>query len=178
MSRIIIIIAILLSADLLAAGSLWYGFTTMQEKKADEAKQRAEVIAEGAKGAKLAALAQSIALAQNDRKILAKYLFDPSEENQIKFISQMEGLSAVTGASVTISSLNMSGNKVHAEFVLRGKWAQIYHTLRLVEELPTRAEVNRFSVTRSAVNTADTKANPDDWNGSIALDILSLQPVK
>lgn len=178
MSRIIITIAILLSVDILASGLLWYGYTTMQTKKGDEAKQREELLAEGEKREKRNALSQSIALAADDRKLLAKYLFDPSEENQIQFISQMEGLGQATGASVTISSLNVSGNKVHAEFTIKGRWSQIYHTLRLVEELPTRTEVNRFSASRSGVSAGSAQENSDEWSGNLSLDITSLRTTK
>ncbi len=175
MSRTLITILILLLADMLVAGLLWYGYTTMQTKKSDEAQQREELLAEGSKSDKLSALSKSIALAEDDRKILAKYLFDPSEENQIKFISEMEGLGTATGASVTISSLSVSGNKVHAEFVLKGTWSQVYHTLRLVEELPTRTLVNRFSATRS---TSGAEGRPDEWSGGLSLDITSLRPTQ
>lgn len=175
MSRIIITIIVLILADTLTAGLLWYGYTTMQTKKNDEAKQREELRDEGAKSEKLSALSHSIALAEDDRKLLAKYLFDPSEENQIRFISQMEALGTATGASVTISSLNVSGNKVHAEFVIKGKWSDIYHTLRLVEELPTRTEVNRFSATRGGGGGQESS---DEWTGNLSLDIISLRPAQ
>jgi hypothetical protein len=176
MSRIIITIIILLAADILAAGLLWYGYTTMQTKKSDEAKQREELLAEGAKSEKLSALSESIALAEDDRKLLSKYLFDPSEENQIKFISEMEGLGTASGASVVISSLTVGENKVHAEFVLKGTWTQVYHTLRLVEELPTRTEVSRFSASRSSAGGAE--GTSDEWSGNLSLDIISLRPTQ
>lgn len=175
MSRIIITIIVLVLVDTLTAGLLWYGYTTMQTKKSDEAKQQEELREEATKREKLNALSRSIALAEEDRKLLAKYLFDPSEENQIRFISQMEALGASTGASVTISSLALSGNKVHAEFMLKGTWPEIYHTLRLVEELPTRTEVNRFSASRSA---SGGQENSDEWSGNLSLDIISLRPTQ
>lgn len=176
MSRIIITIIILLAVDALTAGMLWYGYTTMQTKKSDEAKQQEELVAEGAKREKLSALSRSIELAEDDRKLLAKYLFDPSEESQIRFISQMEGLGAATGASVTIGSLNVSGNKVHAEFTIKGKWSEVYHTLRLVEELPTRTEVNRFSASHGG--SSGGQENSDEWTGNLSLDITSLRPAQ
>lgn len=176
MSRIIITIIILLVIDICAAGLLWFGFTTMQEKKSDEAKHREEIFEEGQKGQRLTALSRSIELAEADRKLLTKYLFDPREENQIRFISQIEGLRASTGAIVTVSALSVSGNRVRADVTLKGSWTQLFHTLRLVEELPTRMLVNRFSVSR--VNTAEGQENSDAWSGSLSLEIISLLPTQ
>lgn len=176
MKKIFNIIIVLVIIDAVAAGALWFGYSTMQDKKAQEGKLGSDIAAENQKGTKLASLRHTLDLAQQDQEILEKYLLDPSEESQIRLISQMEGLgSMTTGASVVTNSLDLSGNKIHGEFTLTGTWAQIYHVLSLIELMPTRIEINRFSVTRSDTSGGNGKTvDANDWRGSVSVDWNSL----
>ena len=92
MPRITKIIIIFLLVDIIGAGLLWYGYTSMQDKKTEESGIRKDLALEAEKGEKMVALQHSLDLAEPDRQALEQYLFDPSDESLIKFISQMEGL--------------------------------------------------------------------------------------
>jgi hypothetical protein len=176
MSRTIQIIIIFLLADIAVGGLLWYGHTNMQEKKTVEAGLRKDIAGENDKGKKMLALRRSVDLAEPDRVALEQYLFDSSDENLIKFISQMEHLGiAVTGAAVEVRSLDRSGANVHGEFAISGTWSQLYHVLRLVEEIPTHVVVNRFSVQHADISSGAVRGNSDTWSGSLSIDITSLR---
>lgn len=175
MSRIVKIFIIFLLIDILGGGLLWYGYTTMQDKKVEELQLRKELAEEVAKGQKIIALRRSLDQAKSDRKALEQYLFDPSDESLIKFISQVEHLGlATTGATVETRSLDRSGANVHGEFAITGSWSQLHHFLRLVEELPTRVIINRFEVKQTDVSGGAGKESIERWSGSLSLDITSI----
>lgn len=175
MSRILKIFIIFLLIDMLGAGLMWYGYTTMQDKKTEESQLRKELAEEVAKGQKTIALRRSLDQAESDRKALEQYLFDPSDESLIKFISQMEHLGlATTGATVETRSLDRSGANVHGEFGVTGTWSQVHHFLRLVEELPTRVIISRFELKRTDASGGAGKESIERWNGSLSIDITSL----
>jgi hypothetical protein len=170
---------IFLLADSIGAGLLWYGYAGMQSKKTVESGLRKDLAKEDEKGQKIVALRRSIELAEPDRKALEQYLFDPSDENLIKFISQMEQLGiTTTGAVVETRSLDRSGAKVHGEFTITGSWTQLYHFLRLVEELPTRVVINQFNVRRTDVLGGAGKDTAESWSGSLSLDLASLKAIQ
>lgn len=175
MRRTINIIVIVLVVDILCGGALWYGFTTMQEKKTEETQLRKDLLVESQKGEKQSALQHSLELAEGDRKELEKYLFNLSEENQIRFISQMEELGTSTGAVVETRSLDISGSKVHGEFALKGTWSQLNHVLRLIEQLPTRVVISQFSIQRVGPADSKVREGSEAWSGSISIDITSLR---
>lgn len=174
MSRITKILIIFLIADSIGAGLLWYGYTSMQEKKTEESGIRKDIALEAEKGQKIVALRRSIELAEPDRKALEQYLFDPSDENLIKFISQMEQLGLMTtGAVVETRALDRSGAKVHGELTVTGSFPQLYHFLRLIEEIPTRVVINRFDMSRGNI-----VEGVESWSGSLSIDLTSLKSVK
>lgn len=175
MSRITQIIIVFLLLDVLGAGLLWYGYTGMQGKKTEESQLHKELDDENKKGQKIIALRNSLDLAEPDRKTLKQYLFDSSDENLIKFISQMEQLGVMTtGAVVETRSLDRNGTVVHGEFGLTGSWSQLFHMLRLVEEIPTHVVINRFDLRRMDISVQG-KENAESWSGSLSLDITSLR---
>lgn len=173
MRRIFNIVIILSLVDLLGGGLLWYGYTTMQDKKTEEVGIRRSLLEENQKEQKLALLRHSIDLATDDQKKLEKYLFDPRDENQIQFISQMEQLGLkTTGALVETRSLDRGASAVHGEFSLIGTWSQMYHVLRLIEEIPTHLVISKFNMQHT--NNSAAKVEGDAWSGGISIDLVSL----
>ncbi len=180
MSRIFQIFIVLLVLDLSGLGLLWYGYSNMQSKKDEETALRASIAKEGEKGQKLAALRRTLALAEKDRALLRGYLFDPSIENQIRFISMLEQFgTSTTGALVETRSLDLTLSApqlIRGDFTLTGTWSQLYHFLRIVESLPLRININRFDMKRTE---APTVLKPfETWSGSLSMDIVGLKPVK
>ena len=172
MSRILQFVIVLVVLNISGAGILWYGYTNMQDNKAKEADLRSQLAEENKKGEKLNSLKETLQLAEKDKEALEKYLFDPSEESQIKLISQMEQFgSSTTGALVNTTSLELSGSKLHGEFAISGTWNQLYYFLRLVEVFPTHIVINRFEVR----NANDSKNTYDHFTGTLSLDFVSLR---
>lgn len=173
---------ILLVLNLLGVGLLWYGYSTMQEKKAQEADLRSQIAEESQKGLKLKVLSETLASAERDREALEKYLFDPSEESQIGLISQMEHLGiSTTGALVSMTSLELSTadpKSLHGELAISGTWSQLYYLLRLIEVLPTKVVIGRFAInTTPSTSGTDVpaKSGPDRWVGTLSFDFASLR---
>ncbi len=180
MRRILQIFFILLLLDIVGLGALWYGYSGMQDKKDEEMALRASISKEGEKGQKLASLRRTLTLAEKDRAALAGYLFDPSIESQIKFISLLEHFgTSTTGALVETRALDLTQGTpamIRGEFALTGTWSQLYYFLRIVESLPLRTNINRFEIKRSE---APTVLKPmETWTGSLSMDIVGLKSVK
>ena len=173
MSRILQFMIVLVVLNVVGVGVLWYGYTSMQENKIKEADLRTQLVKENQKGEMLSSLKETLRLALRHKDSLEKYLFDPSEESQIKLISQVEQLgSSTTGALVNTTSLNLStAQKLNGEFTISGTWGQLYYLLRLIEAFPTRIVINRFEVK----NGNDTKSELDHWAGTLSLDFVSLK---
>ncbi len=171
MKRNFQILAVLAAVVLALGGLLWWSYTHMHEKKAEEVALRSELVEESQKGSKMNAQKRTLALVEADHKELATFLYEQSEESQIKFISQIEGLgTTTTGALVETKSLSLvtagDSPSFNGEFAISGTWSQVYHTLRLIEEFPTRIEIERFDV---------KKTDGDSWSGTFSLNLLSLK---
>src|SRR5437879_6441881 len=106
-SRILQFMIVLIVLNIAGAAGLWYGYSAIEDNKAKEADLHTQLAEENQKGQKLNSLKETLRLAEADKESLEKYLFDPSEENQIKLLSQMEQLGSTTsGALVTTTSLD------------------------------------------------------------------------
>lgn len=177
--NILIVLALL---DAVGAGFFWYGYTQMADIKQHESDLRSQLAEEQQKGRKLDALRSTLASAAKDREQLERYLIDPSDENQIQLIAQIEQLGLKTsGVAVTTTSFDyLAASKVptlHGEFTMNGTWKEMYHFLRLIEEFPTRITVNRYDI-HSAPRTDSTSPNLDNWAGSISIDFAGLKQLQ
>lgn len=161
---------VLLVLDLAGLGGLWYGYTIMQEGKEEAITLQKGLDEEEQKGQGVADMRRTLSLAEKDYQLLAPYLYDASEESQIRFISEIEGLGiSTTGALVetrTFDLVSGTPKSFHGEFSLTGTWSQLYRFLRLIEEFPGRIVVGRFDV---------RAANAGTWEGGMTLDLISLK---
>lgn len=174
MRRTLHILILLLVLDLVGAGALWYGYSFMHDKKTGAGGLTQELVLEKQRGERLSALRGALESSREDHLAIEEYLFDPSEENQIAFLSILEGMGLpTTGAAIAVTSFELTKDaprKIRADMTVTGTWGQQFHVLRLIESLPTRTAVERFSIRR-----AQTTPNaPDAWQGNIAFEILSI----
>ena len=180
MRRTLHILLALLLLDLLGGGLLWFGYTHMEEGKQQKADLRQELVMENQKGEKLKSLRKTLSLAEADHAALERYLFDPSEESQIQFLSLLEDLGGkTTGAAVVTSAFDLSNSDprtIHTDLAISGSWKELYHLLCLIESLPTHVVVDRYTVVRKEMTGPGT----DLWQGGLAFGIMSvkLEPVK
>jgi Tfp pilus assembly protein PilO len=174
MRRTLNILIVLLILNLIGGGLLWLGYTQIEEGKQTKAALRQELLVENQKGDKLKSLRRTLSLAENDREAMERYLFDPSEENQIKFLSLLEELGLqTTGAAVVTSSFDVSNSDprtVHTELAVSGSWKELYHLLRLIESLPTHVAVDRYTIMRK-----EAIGGVDLWQGGLAFGIMSVK---
>ncbi|GEM_PF-1740791 len=176
MKKTLHIVIVLFVVDILVIGLLYWGNTIMVGKKAEETAVLQSSRDETDRAAKLTDLRRTLQTAEKQREIFTKNLFDPTEENQIRFLSEMEQLGTSTsGALVETQTLSLtpSPRALHGEFSIKGTWKQVFHTLRLIEEYPARIVINRFSVSRTSAGTATAL---EIWDANISLDMINLKP--
>lgn len=173
---------VLLVLNLLGLGFLWYGYSSMMDKKVKEGDLRSQIAEENLKGLKLKILSDTLVSAERDREALEKYLLDPSEESQIDLISRMEHMgSSTTGTLVNTTSLDLAGSQpkiLHGEFAVSGTWSRLFYLLRLVEALPTKVVINRFVINSNPnVVSGETPVinGFERWSGTLSLDFASLK---
>lgn len=165
------ILAVLSVVVIALGGLLWWSYTLMHDKKAEEVTLRSELLEESQKGNKMKAQKRTLALVANDHKELVTFLYESSEESQIKFISEIEQLgTTTTGALIETKTLNLvttgESPSFYGEFSVSGTWSQVHHVLRLLEEFPSRIVIERFDV---------QKTGGDAWSGAFSLDLTSLR---
>ncbi len=164
--RTILILMFLI--DLLGLGGLWYGYTVMQSEKSKEIELRKELLVQEQEGKLTSAQKRMLTSTKLDRELLSQFIFEPSDEDQIDFISRIERLgTSTTKATVETVSLEIGKtNILSGEFSIKGTWPQVYHTLRLLEEFPARVVITRFDA---------REAGSGMWTSSVKLDLLSMK---
>ncbi|OGZ04906.1 MAG: hypothetical protein A3C93_03865 [Candidatus Lloydbacteria bacterium RIFCSPHIGHO2_02_FULL_54_17] len=174
MKRTLNIFIALLVVDLLVGGAFWFGYSAINAKKDKETELRKELADEVKKVAQQAALRRALKQAEKERGALEKYFYDPGEESQIDFVSQIEGLGTpVSGVIVETGSLSLTTGgapSFYGEISFKGKWEETYHFLRLLETFPARLIIRRF--TAQSLGGSDTVAL---WSGSASVDLTSLK---
>ncbi|OGZ05496.1 MAG: hypothetical protein A2845_05795 [Candidatus Lloydbacteria bacterium RIFCSPHIGHO2_01_FULL_49_22] len=174
MKRILHILMILLALDAFMAAGLWWGYTVIQSKKDEGSELRKELLLQDQKGRNLIALKRTLATVEKDHEEMLKFLYDPSDESQIDFVSRMEQLgSSTTGARIETVSLDLSTDaqpSLRGSFSMSGTWGQMYHFLRLLEEFPSHLTISRFEVKGSGAGGV--------WSGTAAIVLDSLKSVQ
>ncbi len=176
MKKTLNIVIVLIALDIAVVGLLYWGNMIMVDKKGEETAVLQSSKEETERAAKLTDLRRTLQAAEKQRETFAKHLFDPTEENQIRFLSEMEQLGTSTSKALLETqtiSLSSSPRALHGEFTIKGTWEQVFHTLRLIEEYPERIVISRFSVSRTSAGTATT---PEVWSANIVLDMINLKP--
>lgn len=173
MTRSYTLIIVLLVLNLIGGFGLWYGYTSILDKKTEESNVRAELSDETEQSSKLKTLQRTFTLASAEEEKLLRYMFEITDEGKISFISRMEQLGAsTTGATLETKSLNFINTEpksFHGEFSLRGRWVDLYHVLRLTEEFPAKIVIKRFDARGEA---------GENWDGTLSLDVTGLHNTK
>lgn len=168
MKPIHIILLMLFALDVLGIGGLWYGSTIMRTEKDREITIRQDLLNEEQGTKKILGQQRLLQSTEAERQALSEFLFKPTDEDQIKFISSIERLGTSTsGAVVETVSLDIAKtNILSGEFSIKGTWPQIYHTLRLIEEFPARIVVTKMDAKEGSSGM---------WNGSVRIELLSIK---
>ncbi len=177
MKKIYNILIILLLLNVAGGALLWFGYGRIQALKTEEATLMLNIAEADQKSRRLVTLRQTLYEAKKERDELASFLVDPREENQIKLIAQIEELGAsTTGATVNVTAFNLTTGKepvIHGDFSFSGQWRSMYHFLSLIESLPTKLIISRFSLQESGQGTPQEK-----WSGVLSVDFVALQSQK
>ena len=168
------LLAILLILDILGGVAFWFGYTSMQVKKNEEIELRKQLVEENDKGKKLTALQRSLSSVAKEHAELSAFLYDPSEEGQLAFVSEIESLGTSTSrALVETASFAIGADEpagFRGSFSMKGTWGEIFHFIRLLEEYPSNLIITRFDVRNAQT---DKK-----WMGSVSINLNSIKPTK
>ena len=179
MKKVLNILIVLSCLDLVGIGAFWYGYSSLQDLKAHETDLRSQIADQDQQAQKLAALKGTLTAAIKERTDLEHFLVDPSDENQISLISEIEGLGTTTGASLETTSFALVDGTpplLHGEFAVGGTWSQLYRVLRLIESYPSRVVVDRYDIHLTTISDPG-KPSVDRWDGTLGIDFAALKQV-
>ena len=164
---------LLLALNIIGVAGLWFGFVMMRDTKSKEASLREELLTENQKSEQTDKSKRVLLNTKKDREELSQFLYGTSDEDQIKFISDIEYMGTSTsGALVETLQLELTKTKppvLRGEFTIKGTWGQLYHVLRLIEELPSRVNITRFEA---------KSGSGDQWLGAVKIDLVSLKETR
>src|SRR3989338_1747062 len=107
MKRAIHLLIILILIDLVCATGMWFGFAHLRDKKVEEISLIDQVEEETRLGQDLLSLKRTLLTTDRAQSEITKYLYDVSEEGQIKFVTQIEQLGTTTGVMIETQSLEV-----------------------------------------------------------------------
>jgi Tfp pilus assembly protein PilO len=106
-----------------------------------------------------------------------------NKDKIIDFLSQIESLGEVSGAKVSIISVD-EGNAgdpqdiVRVSFNAAGSWAQVFKTISLIDHLPIAFSVSRMQISKeiSEGDTIKGKSGParSFWNAAVEATAIKL----
>ncbi len=167
------VLVLLFALNILGGVGLWFAYNMMSDAKVLETEMRGQLLAESQKNDQLVKLKRTLSAAQKDREELESFLYSTSDEDQIEFISSIEQMgTSSSGALVEATQLELTKVPppvLRGDFAVRGTWGELFHVLRLIEESPSRINVNRFEV------KAGTQS---DWVGVIKIELVSIRDTK
>lgn len=167
------ILYILLTLNILLSVGLWFGYTTMRDTKESERVLRTQIAEENQKSEQLSSLNRIASVTKKEKEELEQFLYAPSDEDQIRFISTIEQMGTSTSGA-TVETLLLELTKLNpptlrGDFSIKGTWSQAFHVLRLVEELPSRVVVNRFDM---------KGVGREDWSGTMKVELLGIKAMQ
>jgi Tfp pilus assembly protein PilO len=161
---------ILLVLVLLGGVGLWFAYDTMRDAKNEETKLRTQLAEEYKKTDQLSSLKRITATTKKEKEELEQFLYSTNDEDQIRFISTIEQMGTSTsGAVIETTILELTKGTpatLRGEFTIKGKWSELFHVLRMIEELPTKVVVNRFDI---------KEGTQDSWSGSVKVELLGIK---
>lgn len=93
------------------------------------------------------------------------------KQDTIKFIEQLEYISAKTGSNVKIDNINDQEDKnLNMRISVIGSFTQIFHYIVLLENVPQKIKLNNFFLYKQ---DKENKSGSNQWLGQIDLSVIS-----
>lgn len=129
-------------------GIIYYGANSLLELKRESSELKGELTAWLKRSKESYNLQDLLEETKKVKTQIDLYYFNPSEENQIAFISQVEGIIKKTGSRGEVRSLDMMPDysKVICSVTFAGKWENVYHTLLALESYPIKINLDDVSI--------------------------------
>ncbi len=138
---------------------LFQGIYSIFSLKKEEGSLRGEMEAWVKKGKQTSSLQNTLVQAKKVRELINKYFFDPTEENQILLISDIEKIVRDTGSSGEVKSFDLLNDKskIIGSVLITGEWSNVYHTILALEAYPIKLNLDDVSILEDRVIPGDEK---------------------
>ena len=90
-------------------------------------------------------ISNSLNTTANDRALIESFIL--SGKDTLKFIEQIEGLSAISGATVSLASISTDTLSFHGHINIQGSWSTSMKALHLIESLPYSLMIQNVRLT-------------------------------
>ena len=110
---------------------------------------------------------------EKQRKELDSYFIN--QTNVVLFIEKIESLGAISGSKVAINSVDIDKSRkniLKTSLSVSGKFDELFHFLSLLEALSLEINVNRVSLSGSALVLPLTQ-NKSEWNMEINIELVN-----
>lgn len=91
-------------------------------------------------------------------------------EEVVNFLDVIEGVASSTGATVTVESVNDKKDKdqafVTVDIKIEGSYKNVYHTIRVLEQLPYQSEIESVDM---GLSGGTSKTNIPQWSADVNL---------
>lgn len=169
-----IIVAILFVVTLAVGGGMVYGFSVLTQWKQNEQAIRQEIEQEDLRSRRLSSLKNSFERVKEDEAKLDGYFYHGSEEDWLRFVTNMEQLARYSGvAAQTTANDFVPGKPFGVTMNISGSWKDCYRFFRFLETFPTRLVIRSFSI-QGEGNPVDAKVDAK-WTGVVSIELASVR---
>lgn len=178
----IIVLLVVFLLNCVAIFLYYYVFNDIHTKNGNVAEIAGETEIQKEQNIENRALRSILLNTREDRERIDAHVL--KDDDVVVFIETIENLGPQSGVAVITSSVNVddsSGNASTTTGYLKlklnaqGTWENILHFVSLIENLPNKISVERFSSSISSVNAEVKTKGPQTWQSAIELKVLKLK---
>jgi hypothetical protein len=184
-NKIVILLLISLLSLLFLGGVLYYGANSLLELKRESAELKGELNGWLKRSKETYNLKDLLDETKKVKSQIGLYSFNPSEENQIAFISEIESIIRKTGTTGEVKSLDVTPDfsKLICSVTFAGKWDDVYHTLLALESYPVKIYLDDVSIIEEKNSDTSPKTGKilfqsPEYRASVKFTITNISKLK
>lgn len=157
--KTIILLFISVSLFFILGGFIYYGANSLLTLKRESSELKGELNAWLKRSKQSYNLQELLEETKKVKSQIDLYYFNPNQENQIAFISEIESIIRKTGTKGEVRSLDVlpDNSKVICSVTFAGEWSNVYHTLLALESYPIKINLDDISIVEEKTNDSLSK---------------------